>query len=98
MRKNYYNHLWYSLRQIDWNEPISNDRISIAIHSLSMLLGNDCADSLIKVLHSRGIILDNETAYSLKEISNILVSLFGEDASSPMMFFLWKQLAKGADE
>ena len=80
--------------QLDLDDPIPNSRLRMAINSLPALLGKECTDALIEALYSSGINDDERTAYSLREISNVLVSLFGEDASSVITYFLWKQLVK----
>ena len=80
--------------QLNLDDPIPNSRLWMVINSLPVLLGKECTDALIEALHSSGINDDERTAYSLREISNVLVSLFGEDASSVITYFIWKQLVK----
>jgi hypothetical protein len=83
---------------LNLDDPIPNNRLKMAINSLPVLLGKECTNALIEALYSRGIKYDDRTAYSLREVSNILISLFGEDASSVITYFIWKQLMKEAIE
>jgi hypothetical protein len=79
---------------LNLDDPIPNSRLKMAINSLPSLLGKECTNALIEIIYSRGIAYDDRTSSSLREISNILISLFGEDASSVITYFIWKQLAK----
>lgn len=79
---------------LNLDEPIPNSRLKMAINSLPVLLGKECTDALIEIIYSRGITHDDRMSCSLREISNILISIFGEDASSVITYFIWKQLVK----